>query len=237
MTEAEYLPYVKACLSPFRRTCRREDVDDLLGAGAVGLAIALQRFDPTRGVKLATFAQHHIAGQIRDERYRLARERARTGQFDLPPDRVGWSRAPGVPPRGATPAAVRPRGESVHGVEQRMLSRLLLDELLERAPDVERTAMQMRLDGLSAADVASRLQMPTAAVRACWRGAVRRWRTVLARSPRPVKVCGSCGVVFAKRPNETAARWAGRRFCRTCGQASVARGRWNRPSCQVVHGG
>lgn len=46
---------------------RSVDVDDLVSAGAMGLIKAVDDFDPTRGVKLETYARFRIKGAILDE--------------------------------------------------------------------------------------------------------------------------------------------------------------------------
>jgi len=42
------------------------EVDDLVGAGSVGLVDALRKFDPRKGVKIESYAQHRIRGAILD---------------------------------------------------------------------------------------------------------------------------------------------------------------------------
>ena len=42
------------------------DMDDLVGAGTLGLVDALRKFDPSRQVKLESYAQHRIRGGILD---------------------------------------------------------------------------------------------------------------------------------------------------------------------------
>lgn len=42
-------------------------VDELISAGCVGLIEAVDKFDPTKGVELKTFAEHRIRGAILDE--------------------------------------------------------------------------------------------------------------------------------------------------------------------------
>ena len=42
------------------------DMDDLVGAGILGLADALRKFDPSRKVKLESYARHRIRGGILD---------------------------------------------------------------------------------------------------------------------------------------------------------------------------
>jgi RNA polymerase sigma factor for flagellar operon FliA len=41
-------------------------IEDLIGAGNVGLAEAARRFDPKKGNLFATFARHRIRGAITD---------------------------------------------------------------------------------------------------------------------------------------------------------------------------
>ncbi|MHB1926405.1 MAG: sigma-70 family RNA polymerase sigma factor [Leptospirillum sp.] len=43
------------------------DVDDLISAGMGGLLDAARRFDPTRGIKFKTMAEHRIRGAMLDE--------------------------------------------------------------------------------------------------------------------------------------------------------------------------
>lgn len=41
-------------------------LDEFISAGALGLIIAVERFEPERGLKFSTFASKHIIGQIKD---------------------------------------------------------------------------------------------------------------------------------------------------------------------------
>jgi RNA polymerase sigma factor for flagellar operon FliA len=43
------------------------DVDDLIGAGAIGLIKAADEYDPSRGVKFETYARHRIRGSMMDD--------------------------------------------------------------------------------------------------------------------------------------------------------------------------
>ncbi len=55
------------------------DIENLMGAGNLGYSQALQKFDPTRGVKLKTYAEHRIRGAVLDEvRKMIGDERAKT---------------------------------------------------------------------------------------------------------------------------------------------------------------
>jgi RNA polymerase sigma-B factor len=70
MTEAvrqelvrSHLPLVRAMARRYAR--RREEFDDLVQAGSVGLVKASNRFDPSRGVAFATFVAPTVEGEIR----------------------------------------------------------------------------------------------------------------------------------------------------------------------------
>lgn len=54
-------------LTVARLASRGADREDLLGAGGLGLARALDRFDPARGVQFETYAIALIRGAVRDE--------------------------------------------------------------------------------------------------------------------------------------------------------------------------
>jgi len=57
------LPLVEYLARRFRD--RGEPLDDLVQVGTVGLINAVDRFDPTRGVELSTFATPTIVGEIK----------------------------------------------------------------------------------------------------------------------------------------------------------------------------
>ena len=58
-----HLPLVRAMARRYAR--RREEFDDLVQAGSVGLVKAATRFDPSRGVAFATFVTPTVEGEIR----------------------------------------------------------------------------------------------------------------------------------------------------------------------------
>lgn len=58
-----HLPLVRAMARRYAR--RREELDDLVQAGSVGLLKASVRFDPARGVAFATFVAPAVEGEIR----------------------------------------------------------------------------------------------------------------------------------------------------------------------------
>jgi RNA polymerase sigma factor for flagellar operon FliA len=63
-----YLPIVKYVATKMMQTLPSSvDFNDLIGAGVVGLMGALERFDPSLGVKFETFALPRVRGAILDE--------------------------------------------------------------------------------------------------------------------------------------------------------------------------
>jgi len=59
----EHLPLVRGLARRYAE--RGEPLDDLVQVGTIGLIKAIDRFDPTRGYKLASFATPTILGEIR----------------------------------------------------------------------------------------------------------------------------------------------------------------------------
>lgn len=63
-----YLPIVERIA---RKVIRKRpagfDLDDLIQAGSLGLVQAIQRFDPTLGIKFKTFASRRVEGAMYDE--------------------------------------------------------------------------------------------------------------------------------------------------------------------------
>lgn len=63
-----YLPLVRTLAERLgERLPRSVDVDDLVSFGTFGLMRAIERFEPARGLKFATFATQRIRGAIFDE--------------------------------------------------------------------------------------------------------------------------------------------------------------------------
>jgi RNA polymerase sigma factor for flagellar operon FliA len=63
----EHLPQVKLIARKVHQHIQgRVDLDDLISTGVVGLIAAIDRFDPQRGLKLKTYAEHKIRGAILD---------------------------------------------------------------------------------------------------------------------------------------------------------------------------
>jgi RNA polymerase sigma factor for flagellar operon FliA len=63
----EGLPQVKWIAARIHeKIMGREDLDDLVSAGTIGLIAAIDRFDPERNVQLKTYAEYKIRGAIVD---------------------------------------------------------------------------------------------------------------------------------------------------------------------------
>jgi RNA polymerase sigma-B factor len=58
----EYLPLVRSLAA--RYAGRGEPFDDLLQVGSIGLLLAIDRFDPDRGVRFTTYAVPTVVGEI-----------------------------------------------------------------------------------------------------------------------------------------------------------------------------
>ena len=107
------------------------ELDELVSYGTLGLMQALQRFDPSRGAKWSTYAQHRIRGAIWDgvrqlcpvpaKQYRGQLERGETAKVrsGLQPDRVS---------AGAVPADEALEAWELRGLLRKALRRLPADE-------------------------------------------------------------------------------------------------------------
>ncbi len=98
----EHLPLVRALARRYAN--RGEPLDDLIQVGTIGLIKAIDRFDPSRGNKLASFATPTILGEIR----RHFRDRSWTARC---PPRAPHAPAP-LPSPPAAPAPPPPRSRS-----------------------------------------------------------------------------------------------------------------------------
>ncbi|MBI3895804.1 MAG: sigma-70 family RNA polymerase sigma factor [Acidobacteria bacterium] len=62
-----HLPQVRLIAEKIRERLRfAADLDDLMSYGVIGLLKAIERFDPSRGILLKTYAEHRIRGAILD---------------------------------------------------------------------------------------------------------------------------------------------------------------------------
>jgi RNA polymerase sigma factor FliA len=62
----EGMPQVEILARRLHRRCPQVELDDLISAGTIGLIQAVDRFDPTRNLKLKTLAEHRIRGALLD---------------------------------------------------------------------------------------------------------------------------------------------------------------------------
>jgi len=68
MNAESYLPFVRKIANRIaRRVPHSVEIDDLMGAGTVGLLEALDRFDPASGRSFETYAEFRVKGAILDE--------------------------------------------------------------------------------------------------------------------------------------------------------------------------
>ncbi len=62
----DHLPQVELLARRLHRRCPQVELDDLISAGTVGLIKAVDRYDPSRNLKLKTLAEHRIQGALLD---------------------------------------------------------------------------------------------------------------------------------------------------------------------------
>jgi RNA polymerase sigma factor FliA len=61
-----HIPQVELLARRQHRRWPQIELDDLISAGTIGLIQAVDRFDPSRNLKLKTFAEHRIRGALMD---------------------------------------------------------------------------------------------------------------------------------------------------------------------------
>ncbi len=61
-----HLPQVELLARRLHQRCPQVELEDLVSAGTIGLIRAVDRFDPSRGFKLKTLAEHKIRGAMLD---------------------------------------------------------------------------------------------------------------------------------------------------------------------------
>lgn len=66
-----HLPQVKLLAYRFHKRCPQVDLEDLVSEGTIGLIQAIDRFDPAKGLKVKTLAEHRIRGAFLDYLRRL----------------------------------------------------------------------------------------------------------------------------------------------------------------------
>jgi RNA polymerase sigma factor for flagellar operon FliA len=60
------MPQVELLAGRLHRRCPRLELDDLISAGTIGLIQAVDRFGPSRNLKLKALAEHRIRGAMLD---------------------------------------------------------------------------------------------------------------------------------------------------------------------------
>ena len=64
----EYLPFVKQTVQRIATHLPKSvEIDDLISAGTIGLIQAMERYDPSRGIQLKTYAAFRIKGAVLSE--------------------------------------------------------------------------------------------------------------------------------------------------------------------------
>ena len=143
-----YLPLVRRIALGLRPVAPEAEVDELISVGTIGLIEAIDRYDPGRGVPLASFAYPRIKGAIIDEGRRQALARLGSNLVSLHQAPVGDA---GVEPdlelvdASADPTSPAPL---VH-VE---LSELL--NAVRRLPPRERGIIALHVKGFTVAEIA-----------------------------------------------------------------------------------
>lgn len=61
-----HLPQVELLARRLHRRCPQVELEDLISEGTIGLIKAVDRFDPTRNLKVKTYAEHRIRGALLD---------------------------------------------------------------------------------------------------------------------------------------------------------------------------
>lgn len=61
-----HLPQVELLARRLHRRCPQVELDDLISEGTIGLIKAVDRFDPSRELKVRTYAEHRIRGALLD---------------------------------------------------------------------------------------------------------------------------------------------------------------------------
>lgn len=61
-----HMPQVQLLARRLHRRCPQVELEDLISAGTIGLIQAVDRFNPSRHLKLKTLAEHRINGALLD---------------------------------------------------------------------------------------------------------------------------------------------------------------------------
>jgi RNA polymerase sigma factor for flagellar operon FliA len=68
-----HMPQVELLARRLHRRCPQVELDDLISVGTVGWIQAVDRFDPSRNLKLKTLAEHRINGALLEQGSRRRR--------------------------------------------------------------------------------------------------------------------------------------------------------------------
>lgn len=151
------------------------DYDDLIGWGTLGLIVALQRFDPSKGFRFSTFAVWYIRGYvlsgIRSTYSELwkANERGEdTTPYRLPPERL-------------FPGATDPRRD-IETQHNRMAARKILRRAWPHLTKAQKEIWRLHIgEGLTFSEIARRKGASRQGVHNTWKYSILRVRERLAR--------------------------------------------------------
>jgi RNA polymerase sigma factor for flagellar operon FliA len=153
-------------------------LDDLIGAGTIGLIQAVDRFQPSRGLQFATYAKHRIRGAMldflreEDPLSRAERRRTRTANATAAgaalPTTISLEQLPAHEPRSEyTPA---------RGFSTRFTDRVDLDRARQFLSEREKRAIELIYDfGWQSREVAAELRVNESRVSQC--GFRAKWGT------------------------------------------------------------
>jgi len=156
---AEQLSRVPKIAARFYRVGSGIPFDELVGSGMAGLLTAADRFDPGRGARFATYAEHRIIGQIRHH----LRDEQRRGRRTLSLNAV--AEADEFLPALAIPAN-----------DEAAIHRAALAQVLARLAPRYRRALRMQAQGYTMADIAEALGICTGTAYQICRMALARAR-------------------------------------------------------------
>lgn len=152
------LPKVRLAASFLRRKLySREPVEDLVSIGTLGLISAIDRFDPDRGVKLATFVDRRISGAILD--FVRKTNGYRRKQMSGNPTPISLDSLK----KFTKEFGVCPDFELLHEDEDELCLKWLRDSV-KKLPCAERDVVRLLASGLTAKDVAAKIGLSTCRV-------------------------------------------------------------------------
>jgi len=160
-------------------------LDDLIGAGTIGLIQAVDRFQPSRGLQFATFAKHRIRGAMldflreEDPLSRTERRRTRTANATAEgalPTTISLEQLPAHEPRSEyTPA---------RGFSTRFADRVDLDRARQCLSERENRAIELIYDfGWRSREVAAELRVNESRVSQIKQCAIAKLRGFLQSGP------------------------------------------------------